>query len=71
MKKSIKNQLETKENICSKQNLSMIKGADRYEWERKVGAGTFGTVHKVRDRKTLEIVAIKKVFQDPKYKNRY
>jgi serine/threonine protein kinase len=48
----------------------MIKGADRYEWERKVGAGTFGTVHKVRDRKTLEIVAIKKVFQDPKYKNR-
>lgn len=37
---------------------------------KKVGSGTFGTVHKARDKKTLEIVAIKKVFQDKNYKNR-
>ena len=48
----------------------MQKTADRYEWEVKVGSGTFGTVHKARDKKTLETVAIKKVFQDRKYKNR-
>jgi serine/threonine protein kinase len=35
-----------------------------------VGSGTFGTVFKVRDKKTLEIVAIKKVYQDKNYKNR-
>jgi serine/threonine protein kinase len=35
-----------------------------------VGQGTFGKVYKGRVRKTGEIVAIKKVFQDPKYKNR-
>lgn len=35
-----------------------------------MGSGTFGIVYKARDRKTLEIVAIKKVFQDKKYKNR-
>ena len=30
-----------------------LKGADKYEWDRQVGAGTFGTVHKARDKKTL------------------
>ena len=38
--------------------------------DQKVGSGTFGTVHKARDKKTLEIVAIKKVYQDKNYKNR-
>jgi len=38
--------------------------------EKKVGSGTFGTVHKARDKKTLDIVAIKKVYQDKNYKNR-
>lgn len=35
-----------------------------------VGQGTFGKVFKGRVRKTGEIVAVKKVYQDPKYKNR-
>ena len=38
--------------------------------EKQVGSGTFGTVHKARDKKTLEVVAIKKVYQDKNYKNR-
>lgn len=45
-------------------------GINRYAFEDKVGSGTFGVVHKARDKKTLEVVAIKKVFQDKKYKNR-
>ena len=35
-----------------------------------IGQGTFGKVFKGKVKKTGEIVAIKKVFQDPKYKNR-
>lgn len=35
-----------------------------------VGQGTFGKVYKGKIIKTGELVAIKKVFQDPKYKNR-
>jgi glycogen synthase kinase 3 beta len=45
-------------------------GAARYAYEDKVGCGTFGVVHKARDKKTLELVAIKRVYQDKKYKNR-
>ncbi len=35
-----------------------------------IGQGTFGKVYKGKNRKTGELVAVKKVFQDPKYKNR-
>ena len=35
-----------------------------------VGQGTFGQVFKAKVRKTGEVVAVKRVFQDPKYKNR-
>lgn len=35
-----------------------------------MGSGTFGVVYKGRNKTTLEVVAIKKVFQDKKYKNR-
>ena len=51
-------------------NQEIMKGETRYEVEKKVGCGTFGTVHKARDRKTLDVVAIKKVYQDRNYKNR-
>ena len=47
-----------------------LEGENRYEIEDKVGSGTFGVVSRARDKKTLEIVAIKKVFQDRRYKNR-
>jgi len=49
---------------------SRLVGVARYAFEDKVGSGTFGVVHKARDKKTLEVVAIKRVFQDKKYKNR-
>ena len=35
-----------------------------------MGQGTFGKVYKSKIKKTGQIVAVKKVFQDPKYKNR-
>jgi serine/threonine protein kinase len=35
-----------------------------------IGQGTFGKVFKGKIKKTGQIVAIKRVFQDPKYKNR-
>ena len=57
-------------NASSKGQKVESKGAKRYEIEKKVGAGTFGTVHRARDRNTLELVAIKKVYQDRNYKNR-
>lgn len=45
-------------------------GATDIELLEIIGQGTFGKVYKGRHRKTGEIVAVKKVFQDPKYKNR-
>lgn len=59
---------EKKEVVRPVQGIQRV--FERYEVEVKVGSGTFGTVHKARDKKTLETVAIKKVFQDKKYKNR-
>jgi len=47
-----------------------LKGENRYQQDKKVGSGTFGTVYKARDKKTLDVVAIKKVYQDKNYKNR-
>ena len=42
----------------------------RYNWLKIVGQGTFGVVYKAQDRDTNKVVAIKKVFQDPNYRNR-
>lgn len=41
-----------------------------YQSEKVVGSGSFGTVYKARIKETGEIVAIKKVLQDKRYKNR-
>lgn len=38
--------------------------------EKIIGNGTFGVVYKASVAETGEIVAIKKVFQDKRYKNR-
>jgi glycogen synthase kinase 3 beta len=38
--------------------------------DQVVGKGTFGTVYRALDKKSGEYVAIKKVFQDRRYKNR-
>lgn len=54
----------------STKEVKLPTGVNRYAFEDKVGNGTFGVVHKARDKRTLEVVAIKRVFQDKKYKNR-
>lgn len=42
----------------------------KYEIEGVAGKGTFGVVYIAINRSTGERIAIKKVFQDKKYKNR-
>ena len=43
----------------------------KYEWVKIIGQGTFGVVYKAQQKfEERKIVAIKKVFQDPKYSNR-
>lgn len=41
-----------------------------YTMEEVIGKGTFGTVYRASHRQTGESVAIKKVLQDKRYKNR-
>lgn len=41
-----------------------------YKWLKIIGQGTFGVVYKAEEIATSKVVAIKKVFQDPKYSNR-
>jgi serine/threonine protein kinase len=43
---------------------------DSYDWVKVIGQGTFGVVYKAVDLKTKKTVAIKKVYQDPNYRNR-
>ena len=38
--------------------------------EKTIGTGSFGTVYKANILETGEVVAIKKVLQDKRYKNR-
>lgn len=44
--------------------------SSKYRWLKIVGQGTFGVVYKAEEIETKQIVAIKKVYQDPKYSNR-
>jgi len=43
---------------------------ESYDWVKIIGQGTFGVVYKAVDQATRKTVAIKKVFQDPNYRNR-
>lgn len=42
----------------------------KYKWLKIVGQGTFGVVYKAEEIASKKVVAIKKVYQDPKYSNR-
>ena len=45
--------------------------SSKYKWLKVIGQGTFGVVYKAAHSDTPnKVVAIKKVFQDPKYSNR-
>ena len=45
--------------------------SSKYEWLKVIGQGTFGVVYKAQQKfDDKRVVAIKKVFQDPKYSNR-
>ncbi|GAB5361383.1 hypothetical protein AAMO2058_000708900 [Amorphochlora amoebiformis] len=46
------------------------EGWDRFRMLRAIGNGTFGTVFRAIDMQTDEVVAVKKVFVDRRYKNR-
>merc|ERR1719377_301694 len=49
---------------------SKQKGSFTYNAERVLGSGSFGIVYQAQVVETGESVAIKKVFQDKRYKNR-
>jgi len=45
--------------------------SNKFKWLKVIGQGTFGVVYKAAYQEDpTKIVAIKKVFQDPKYSNR-
>ncbi|CDR97252.1 protein kinase domain containing protein, putative [Babesia bigemina] len=47
-----------------------VNPEDKYQVERMIGNGSFGVVHEAVQKETGKRVAIKKVLQDPRYKNR-
>lgn len=47
-----------------------LGSVEKYDWVKVIGQGTFGVVYKVNDKDTKKNLAIKKVFQDPNYRNR-
>ena len=51
---------------CTPKNM----GESDLELINIIGQGTFGKVFKARIKRTGQLVAVKRVFQDPKYKNR-
>jgi len=57
-------------NISNNNNQKSKTGTAKYEVEGVAGKGTFGVVYFGLNRSTGERIAIKKVFQDKKYKNR-
>jgi len=52
------------------QDLEIEDKSKNYTWNKIIGQGTFGTVYQAYCVNSRKQVAIKKVFQDPKYRNR-
>lgn len=50
--------------------MSTLSGAEAYDCIRVLGSGSFGVVWEAKHIETCQTVAIKKVHQDPRYKNR-
>lgn len=62
-----------KESTTSKGSNEETAKTDRsenFQWLKIIGQGTFGVVYKAEELGTKKVVAIKKVYQDPKYSNR-
>lgn len=57
-----------KENNNLEDDLSFDEN-NEFEWLKLADKGTFGTVYKVKELKTGQIYAIKRVYQDPQYIN--
>ncbi|CAD8058167.1 unnamed protein product [Paramecium primaurelia] len=75
IKKQTRKPLSIEKN--STKSVLMPASTERYDYSnftyinlKVVGSGSFGVVHKAKVNETGEIVAIKKVLQDRRYKNR-
>ena len=47
-----------------------VDESSNYKWLKIIGQGTFGVVYKAEEIASKKVIAIKKVYQDPKYSNR-
>lgn len=61
---------ELKEKLETVDSTPMKLAEQDLEYLGLVGQGTFGKVFRAKLKKNGQTVAVKKVFQDPKYKNR-
>lgn len=66
----VKSQTSSKPPSRSHMTSTKSKQEQTYESERVLGSGSFGVVFQARVVETGDVVAIKKVFQDERYKNR-
>jgi serine/threonine protein kinase len=64
------NQVGHQRKISQTSNSNIQSPTNKYEIDGVAGKGTFGTVYLGHVRGSGKKIAIKKVFQDKKYKNR-
>ena len=62
--------MEKKEKKDKKDKLKITEKDIKFDKKDEIGSGAFGQVYLARIAKTNEKVAVKTVFQDPRYKNR-